>query len=100
MADDDLGFDLGVTGFSIPEIDSLMEALAPEEPDDPADDIVPDEAPARVQPGDIWGLARHRLTCGDSLDPCVVGDLRAGETALMIFAEPPHNVPTDGHVGT
>src|ERR671919_177780 len=36
----DLGFDIGVTGFSIPEIDGLLEAQAPEEPGDPADDAL------------------------------------------------------------
>jgi ParB/Sulfiredoxin domain len=28
----DLGFDIGVTGFTIPEVDQLMEGLAPAEP--------------------------------------------------------------------
>ena len=31
----DLDFDIGVTGFSIPEVNSLIEGLAPEEPGDP-----------------------------------------------------------------
>jgi hypothetical protein len=38
----DLGFDIEVTGFTIPEVDQLMEGLAPEEPGDPADDRLPD----------------------------------------------------------
>ena len=33
----DLDFDIGVTGFSIPEIDSLIDGLAPEEPGNPAE---------------------------------------------------------------
>src|SRR5687767_5087944 len=33
----ELDFDLGVTGFSIPEIDSLIEGLDPEQRGDPAD---------------------------------------------------------------
>ena len=41
IATEDLGFDLGVIGFEIAEIDSLVEGLAPEEPGDPAADIVP-----------------------------------------------------------
>lgn len=95
----DLDFDIGVTGFSIPEIDSLMETVAPEEPDDPADDMVQPDAPVRVQPGDIWQLGRHRLVCGDALDARVIEDLMAGEAARMVFADPPYNVPIDGHVG-
>ena len=40
----DLDFSVEVTGFSIPEIDALVEGLAPEEPGDPADDLLPDPA--------------------------------------------------------
>ena len=43
----DLNFDIGITGFSIPEIDSLLESVEPEEPFDPADDSVPDCGPVR-----------------------------------------------------
>jgi hypothetical protein len=32
-----LDFDIGVTGFSIPEIDSLIDGLAPKEPGNPAE---------------------------------------------------------------
>ncbi len=42
------------------------------EPDDPADDILPAEVPRRVHPGDVWQLGRHRLVCGDALNPDVV----------------------------
>lgn len=37
----DLDFDIGVTGFSIPDIDSLIEGLAPEEPGNPEEDRLP-----------------------------------------------------------
>lgn len=99
LMSDDLDFDVGITGFSIPEIDSLMETVAPEEPGDPDDDVVPEHAPVRVQPGDIWQLGRHRLICGDALDGQVVADLMAGEVARMVFTDPPYNVPIEGHVG-
>ncbi len=56
---DDLDFDVEITGFSIAEIDGLIEGLAPEEPGDPADDALPEDAPARCRPGDIWQLGRH-----------------------------------------
>jgi len=95
----DIGFDVGITGFSIAEIDNLVEGQAPEEPGDPADDVVPEEAPARCRSGDIWRLGCHRLICGDALDPEVVGMLMGGEKARMVFTDPPYNVPIDGHVG-
>jgi DNA modification methylase len=95
----DLDFDVSLTGFSIAEIDSLIEAKDPEEPGDPADDILVAEAPRRVQPGDVWVLGSHRLICGDALDPEVVRLLMDGQGARMVFSDPPYNVPIEGHVG-
>ncbi|APE44435.1 DNA methylase N-4 [Sulfitobacter alexandrii] len=95
----DLDFDIGITGFSIPEIDGVLASVAPEEPGDPEDDVVPENAPPRVHPGDVWQLGGHRLVCGDALDPGVVDLLMAGARARMVFSDPPYNVPIDGHVG-
>ncbi|MBZ0215921.1 MAG: ParB/Srx family N-terminal domain-containing protein, partial [Fimbriimonadaceae bacterium] len=97
----DLDFSIEATGFSIPEIDTLVEGLGVEEPGDPQDDLVPDDADClpRCQPGDLWQLGPHRLICGDALDPGTVGILMNGEKARMVFTDPPYNVPIDGHVG-
>jgi len=92
---------LDVTGFSIAEVDGLIEGLAPQEAGDPADDRLPDPeaVPARCRVGDVWALGPHRLVCGDALDPAVVATLMEGEPAQMVFCDPPYNVPIDGHVG-
>jgi hypothetical protein len=96
---DEINFDIGISGFSIAEVDGLIEGLAPVAPGDPADDRLPDTASARCKPGDIWALGLHRLICGDALDPKVVAALMDGEMAQMVFTDPPYNVPIDGHVG-
>ncbi len=75
LMSDDLEFDVGLTGFSIAEIDTLIDAVAPEDEGDLADEAMPDEAPARVRTGDIWQLGRHRLICGDALDADTIGSL-------------------------
>jgi DNA modification methylase/ParB-like chromosome segregation protein Spo0J len=97
----DLDFDLEITGFSIAEIDSLVEGAAPEEPGDPADDVLPDldekvgalpsrrYLAARPPPADL--RRRARSGCGSAL--------MDGQTASMVFTDPPYNVPIDGHVG-
>lgn len=41
----DIGFDIDITGFSIAEVDNLIEGLTPTEPGDPADEILPDPDP-------------------------------------------------------
>ncbi|WP_234999585.1 DNA methyltransferase [Roseovarius albus] len=95
----DLDFDVSITGFSIPEVEGVLEAVAPEEPGDPAGDTMPEAAPARVNSGDVWQLGPHRLVCGNALDPDVVKALMDGAEARMVFSDPPYNVPIDGHVG-
>lgn len=94
----DPSFDLTITGFSIPEIDALVEGLEPVEDDDPADERLPPAPPRRCQPGDLWALGPHRLLCADGLDPENVAALMAHERADMVFTDPPYNVPIDGHV--
>jgi DNA modification methylase len=96
----DIEFDISVTGFSIAEVDQLVEGLAPEEAGDPADDRLPDsdDVSSRCGIGDIWRLGPHRLVCGDSLDPAVVSALMDGEKAEMVFTDPPYNVAIDGNV--
>ena len=99
LATETLGFDIGVIGFEVAEMDAIVEGLTPEDPGNPEDDVVPDLAPARVVLGDVWQLGLHRLVCGDALDGAVVGLLMDGELARMVFTDPPYNVKIDGHVG-
>ena len=82
----DPGFDIGLTGFSIAEVDGLIEGLAVEEPVSPKDESLPPlgDGPAVTRPGDIWLMGRHRLVCGDSLSPNTVSVLMAGGLAQII----------------
>lgn len=96
----DLDFDAEITGFSIAEIDNLIDGTSVEEPGDPADDLLPEpDLPPLCKPGDIWQLGQHRLICGNSLDPHVIDRLMHGDKATMVFTDPPYNVPIDGYVG-
>ena len=97
----DCDFDIGVTGFSIPEIDSLIEGLAPEEAGDPAAERLPplQESAVVSRIGDLWLLGKHRLICGDALVAETYERLMGDEKADMVFTDPPYNVPIDGHVG-
>lgn len=101
LSDADLGFDLGITGFTIAKIDRLIDGLEPVEDGDPATDALPDPArvPARCRRGDLWQLGPHRLICGDARDRQVVETLMDGELAEMAFTDPPYNVAIEGNVG-
>lgn len=97
----DLDFEVDLTGFSVVEIDSLLEDArdAATEGDDAPEDLIP--APslhAVCQQGDIWELGRHRLLCGDARSAEDMARLMGPERAGVVFTDPPYNVPIDGHV--
>ncbi len=93
----DLGFDITVTGFEVPEIDLLLQDFDSES-DSPEETFVTEELPAVTQPGDLWLLGNHRLLCGNSLDEQVFRTLMNGKTADLVFTDPPYNVKIEGHV--
>lgn len=97
--------DLLVTGFSISEIDLLLETGETGTPAaDEADDRLP--APAKeavTRQGDVWRLGNHRLVCGDARDDEAYRALMFDgkgrtEEAQMVFTDPPYNVRIKGNV--
>lgn len=99
LLETEVDFDVGLTGFSIPEIDSLIEGLTPVENGDPTEDAEAPEGPPVTRLGDFWELGRHRVICGDALKRETYELLLGDERAQMVFTDPPYNVPIDGHVG-
>lgn len=96
-----LDIDVGLTGFSIAEIDGILADAAPEEPGNPDEDILPEVDPAavRCKPGDIWQVGPHRIICGDARDRHIIAALMDGKRAQAVITDPPYNVKIDGHVG-
>jgi hypothetical protein len=99
LSEADLSFDLDITGFSIPDMDLLIEGVEPEENFNPSDDVLPKKFLSRVHLGDTWQLGPHRLVCGDSLDLEILDKLLGTEKARMVFTDPPYNVKVQGHIG-
>jgi DNA modification methylase len=96
---DEIDFDLSLTGFETPELDGLLFGDQTDEPD--PRDTLPETDPGATpvsQPGDLWLLGPHRLFCGDATKAESWTQLMAGETAQMVFTDPPYNVPIRGHV--
>ena len=65
----DLDFDVELTGFSLAEIDFVLDEAGEADPDAPdaAEDAVPDmTGPDVSRMGDLWILGRHKLVCGDA----------------------------------
>jgi DNA modification methylase len=95
-----LDFDIEVTGFEMGEIDLRIASLeeTPAAGADPAD-ILPEVSvvPLVSKPGDLWLLGRHRVRCGNALDPEAFTALMGPERAAIVFTDPPYNVPIEGH---
>jgi DNA modification methylase len=93
----DLTFDLEVTGFETAEIDVLTDKR-PEE-----NQVSDTEIPGRpaypvTRPGDVWRLGKHRIICADARSRASFEQLMGSDRARVVFADPPYNVPIDGHV--
>lgn len=97
----DDGFDLEMTGFEIPEVNLILQNSWDPVEADPQDKHFPvasADTPAVAREGDLWLLGRHRLLCGNALEPSSYRHLLGDERAAMVFTDPPYNVPIDGHV--
>src|SRR5260370_4278915 len=100
----DIDFDVELIGFSLAEIDLVLDEAREGSPNSPteAEDQVPfpidDPTSAVTRAGDVWCLGRHRLICGDARNQAVFDLLMGDERADLLFTDPPYNVPIDGHV--
>jgi DNA modification methylase len=97
----EIDFDVELTGFGMGEIDVILGDAdeAKQEAADPDDNVtVPVPGPTICQVGELWMLGKHRLLCGDARDNDAYEQLLKGEKAEFVFADPPYNVPINGHV--
>ncbi len=100
LSEIDLNFSLEATGFEMGEIDVLIEGISQpgaRAQDDPAD-VLPDQSEILVSaPGDWWQLGKHRVLCGNALEPASYDRLMSQQLAAVVFTDPRYNVPVDGH---
>ncbi len=90
--------ELEITGFEIAEIDVHLDGQGLDQEDDgPIPEIDRNTAPATCL-GDLWLLGEHRLLCADALQQASYARLLGTDKADMMFADPPYNVPVEGHV--
>lgn len=97
LSEVELGFDLHVIGFELPEIDLRIQSLEPEEPSEESQPEI-SQGPVVSRLGDLWALGPHRIFCGNALEVESYATLMAGASAAVVFSDPPYNVPIAGHV--
>jgi DNA modification methylase len=90
-------FNLDVIGFDDLELARLLadQEAAPGLTDE---DAVPDlvQTPASAL-GDLWLLGNHKLLVGDATAPADISRLMGGDSADLIFTDPPYNVDYEGY---
>ena len=100
----DLDFEIELTGFSLAEVDIVLDEAresVPDGADASIEDTIPPyryREPTVTQPGDLWVLGRHKLICGDARDAGAYAALLDDEVVDLICTDPPYNVPIDGHI--
>lgn len=104
----DLGFEVELTGFSLAEIDLVLDDVLEGDPAarEAPEDAAPSSSPSAggvTRRGDLWLLDRHRLLCADAREAAsfaalLGGEEAGGEVADLVFTDPPYNVPIQGHV--
>jgi DNA modification methylase len=100
----DLDFKIELTGFSLAEVDIVLDEAresAPDGADASVEDTIPpyrQDTPAVSKVGDLWLLGRHKLICGDARDGGAYDLLMGDDVVDLICTDPPFNVPIDGHV--
>lgn len=92
----DADYDLSVTGFELKDLDfTIGDLVAKEEPVE----LPPSDAVAVSRPGDLWNVDdRFKLYCGNARNAESYEMVLGRERAAMVIADPPYNVPIDGHV--
>lgn len=85
------GFDISLIGFDaagiqLESIETQLENIQE------ADDLDQENAPARVQRGQIWQLGEHRLMCGDSTNFAELKQLVSSTPPQFVFTDPPYGV--------
>jgi DNA modification methylase len=92
----DAHIDIGITGFDIAETDIIIGDQQ-EQPEYSDEDDLPEDGPLVTRQGDLWVLGKHRLLCADARDSASYAALMHGDTAAMVFTDPPYNVSIKQH---
>lgn len=87
-----LGYDLGYTGFDEKELADLFGIDDKEVKDDEFDLTAALEKASFVERGDVWFVGKHKLMCGDATSSEDVAKIMEDKKANLILTDPPYNV--------
>jgi DNA modification methylase len=89
-----------LTGFSMGEIDVILDPEATEKTADPLDVVseTPTANEVVSQPGDMFLLGDHKILCGDSQKQENFDQLIGQEKARAVISDPPYNIKIRNNV--
>lgn len=90
----DDNFNLELTGFSINELNDILECQNKELIDDTVevDTYLRRKSKYKIKQGEIYQLGEHRLMCGNATSEEDVNKIMGGNKADMVFTDPPYSV--------
>ncbi|WP_051079673.1 DNA modification methylase [Methylosinus sp. LW4] len=92
----EIGFDLTLTGFDLPEMTFLERPVRDSKaPKGIGKRAVSTVAIGEISRGEVWRLGEHRLLCGDSTDAADVARLLDEERPTLMVTDPPYGVDYD-----
>lgn len=93
-------FDVQFTGFEPPEIEQLFNSVHDKKVQEDDFDVEAElKKPTVAKTGDVWLLGRHRVVCGDSIQPETYDMLMDGKKANLVLTDPPYNVDVEETAG-
>jgi len=94
-----LGFDLGLTGFDESEIADLFDINSDEAKQDDFDVDAELKKPCKSKTGDIWHLGKHTVICGDSTLPETFNALLGDTRVNLVCTDAPYFVDLNSTSG-
>ena len=94
-----LGFDLGLTGFDESEIADLFDINSDEAKQDDFDVDAELKNPCKSKTGDIWHLGKHTVICGDSTLPETFNALLGDTRVNLVCTDAPYFVDLNSTSG-
>jgi len=86
-------FDVGLTGFDVPEVSKILDSVEEAKEDDFDFDSTVDSIEEPItKKGDLIELGPHRLLCGDSANIKNIKRLMGSEKANLLVTDPPYGV--------